>query len=172
MAVYTRTGDNGETSLYGGIRVSKTSPIIHAIGTIDELNSSIGIARSFCTDKKIDTILEKIQNQLFNAQAQLAKGSNVRVDIPKIELKHIVEIEQIIDGYEKKLPKQSSFILPAGTKQATLLHLARTICRRAERIAFSAAVKGILPQYLNRVSTLLFILARASNKKDVGVKYE
>ncbi|MAF34774.1 ATP:cob(I)alamin adenosyltransferase [Candidatus Woesearchaeota archaeon] len=172
MTLYTRGGDEGKTSLYGGKRVKKQDPVIHAVGTIDELNSAIGVAASFAKDRHIQKVLETIQHRLFHAQSEMAKGPNVTVEVPVIELKHVAELEEHIDYYEAKMPKQEGFILPGGSQQASFLHLARTVCRRAERIVWSAGFRGQTPQYLNRLSTLLFILARASNKGDVGVTYE
>lgn len=166
---FTRTGDKGYTSLFGGKRVPKTSPVMHALGTIDELNSAIGMARAFSTSKKIQKVLEKVQHELFNAQAQLAKADTVAIALPSIEQHHIDALEKVINSFDKKLLKQTEFILPGGNKQAATLHLARTICRRAERITWGVTTNRI-PQYLNRLSLLLFILARVSGK-DEGVHY-
>jgi len=175
--IYTRTGDRGETGLVGGKRVSKDSPRIWAYGTVDELNSAIGLARALNARKKarsgavrLDDILAQIQNDLFDLGAELATlPKDFKMGMPKIEKQHVVRLERMMDDMNAELGPLQEFILPAGGEPATALHLARTICRRAERFCVRLARQEqignqILP-YLNRLSDALFVLARWMNKK-------
>lgn len=167
--MYTRGGDKGETSLYGPSRVPKDSPRVDAYGTVDELNSCIGVALAGCTHKEISKPLKRIQAELFTAGADLAtelvpeRGAGV----PRIEKKDTEQLEKMVDELQRKLPRLTSFILPGGSQLSSLLHLARAVCRRAERkvVALSRAEK-INPElvpFLNRLSTYLFNLARYAN---------
>jgi len=170
MKIYTKTGDRGETSLFGGQRVPKDDLRINAYGTVDELNSVLGIAITEITAVEIKDILVQVQNDLFTLGADLAspaekeKGSFV---IPRIKTDKIEKLETFIDSIEYKLPELRNFILPGGSKGASYLHLARTVCRRAEREAVTLSKNveiGPLPVvYLNRLSDLLFVLARFEN---------
>lgn len=163
--IYTRTGDKGLTGLVGGQRVSKDSPRIWAYGTVDELNSAIGVARSLKPDKKTDAILAGIQNDLFDLGAELAGAS------PMVRQARIDELEKLMDRCNAKLGALREFILPGGTPVAAQLHVARTICRRAERFCVRLQPGGLVIPYLNRLSDALFVLARWANykagKKDV-----
>ena len=183
MKIYTKTGDEGETSLFGGERVPKNSIRIAAYGTVDELNSIIGLAICESGNDEIKGILTKIQNDLFVLGSDLASPKekvNKNFTIPRISKDKIEKLETFIDSIEYKLPELRNFILPGGTKAASLLHLARTVCRRGEREVVTLSVKvDIGPNpviYLNRLSDLLFVLARfenlSSNHPDIEWKKE
>lgn len=168
MKIYTKTGDKGETSLFGGKRVQKDSLRIEAYGTVDELNSIIGVCRSLTPPKQIDTILEKIQNDLFTLGADLATPQDSQSKaIKRTQASDILRLEQHIDAIEPKLEPLKSFILPGGSHLAAMLHYARTVCRRAERAVVQLSrTEQIGDQpiiYLNRLSDLLFVLARWTN---------
>lgn len=170
MKIYTKTGDRGETSLFGGERVPKDNIRIQAYGTVDELNSIIGIAISESASAEIKDILCNVQNTLFTLGSDLASPKEKEKKsfvIPRIEKAHIDKLETFIDAIEYKLPELKNFILPGGTKAASFLHFARTVCRRAEREAVSLQnLVDIGPNpviYLNRLSDLLFVLARFEN---------
>lgn len=178
--IYTRTGDAGDTGLVGGKRVSKDSPRIWAYGTVDELNSVIGLARAFNGEKpstagrKIDAVLARIQNELFNLGAELATlPQDMSPGMPRAEKKHIVALEKLMDELNRDVGPLREFILPGGSKTAAALHQARTICRRAERfcvrLAANEAIGEHVVPYLNRLSDALFVLARWANYKQ-GVK--
>jgi cob(I)alamin adenosyltransferase len=174
LKTYTKTGDKGETSLFGGKRVPKDDPRIEAYGTVDELNSVIGAARSFNENKILDLVLSEIQNQLFVLGADLATPSDVKSPAMKrMTVKDYISLEGLIDDFESKLGSLNSFILPAGTKAASFLHNARTVCRRAERLVVPLKKKEEASEealiFLNRLSDLLFVLARYANKIS-GVK--
>jgi cob(I)alamin adenosyltransferase len=163
--LYTRGGDEGETSLYGPGRVPKDSLRVDAYGTIDELNSCIGVAVAGCRHKVISKPLKRIQAELFTAGADLAAKGGSRG--PRIEKKDTERLEEMVDELQEKLPRLTSFILPGGSQVSSSLHLARAVCRRAERkvVALSHAEK-INPEmipYLNRLSTYLFNAARYAN---------
>lgn len=163
MKIYTRTGDAGYTSLFGGKRVSKKHARIEAYGTIDELNSFIGVVRTVWTDAPIDVQLDAIQRDLFDIGAQLAspgKGRFTGVSPARIEA-----LEQGIDDMERHLPPLTNFILPGGSLPAAQLHVARTVCRRAERVVVTLGDKApkITIAYLNRLSDYLFVAARFAN---------
>jgi len=165
--VYTRTGDSGQTSLVGGTRVSKSSLRVEAYGDVDELNSLIGVARARSQDAQVDDVLGLIQNDLFTLGADLASTSDITV--PRIDESFVTRLEQYSDQFLSELEPLKEFILPGGNDAGALLHLARTVARRAERraVALSEA-EEINPEaivYLNRLSDLLFILARATNHR-------
>jgi len=168
--IYTHTGDYGATGLVAGQRVSKDSPRIWAVGTVDELNSIIGLARAFKPDRKTAVALPQIQNDLFNLGAELATPSkNFLAGMPAIELHHITKLEILIDALNTRLGPLEEFILPAGVPAAAQLHVARTVCRRAERLCVRLARREkigeqIVP-YLNRLGDALFVLARWVNFK-------
>jgi len=178
MKIYTRTGDSGSTGLFGGPRVSKDDARIEAYGTVDELNAALGIARASGLSEAIDQQLIQIQNELFAMGAELAtpdpQGQGTRVLGPF----HIHRIEQWIDGHEDLLPPLRSFILPAGNQTACHLHLARGICRRAERRLITldhqpgVKVSADLVIYLNRLSDFLFVLSRVVNQESGTVEVE
>lgn len=171
MKIYTKTGDQGETGLYGGPRVSKDDIRIEAYGTVDELNSVLAVALIEVDNPDIYELLRKIQNQLFSIGADLATPigkQNSRASIRTIKDHHITEIENAIDYFDAQLDPLKNFILPGGTAGGAYLHLARTVCRRAERrvVTLKNAVE-INPNiilFLNRLSDLLFVLARFENK--------
>jgi len=165
--VYTRTGDSGETSLVGGQRVSKSSRRVEAYGDVDELNSLIGLARSWLTDVEIDGVLSVIQNDLFTLGADLASPETITV--PRIHEDFISKLEELSDKFLEELEPLKEFILPGGSQAGAALHLARTVARRVERRTVELKeVESINEQalvYLNRLSDLLFILARVTNHR-------
>lgn len=168
--MYTRTGDRGETGLFSGERVSKNSLRVEAYGTVDELSSWIGYTRSLIEDSEVDAILQGIQQDLFLVIEELAtrpkESSPRKGQVTQAMVKHL---EEEIDRLDAELPVLSTFIVPAGTRAATALHVARTIARRAERrtvtLAQNEKLNPDLVPYLNRVSSLLFVLARVTNKR-------
>ena len=166
--VYTRRGDKGETSLYGPRRVSKDSPRVEAYGTIDELNSYLGVILSDCRDSMTTKFLKAIQRMLFVAGADLATDSSTS-KVPRITSKETLEVERMTDRILKRLPPLRTFIVPGGTHLASELHFARTMCRRAERRVVAASKEenlgSELVPFLNRLSSLLFNLARLANAK-------
>ncbi|GAB6283699.1 MAG: cob(I)yrinic acid a,c-diamide adenosyltransferase [Ignavibacterium sp.] len=171
MKIYTKTGDKGETSLFGAGRVSKDNIRIEAYGTVDELNSFIGLAITETKNQEITQTLIKIQNQLFILGSDLASPNEIEsknISIPRITVEDYKYIEQQIDFFSEKLDELKYFILPGGTKSSAILHIARTICRRAERrvVALNNTVKinSNIIIFLNRISDLLFVLARYENK--------
>ncbi len=169
--VYTRSGDAGETSLVDGSRVSKSDLRVAAYGEVDELNSLLGIARVGLADGQLDDALGKIQNELFVVGADLA--SPLTIQVPRILEEHVSEMERLIDLLLEELEPLREFILPGGSQFGATLHLARTVARRAERsVVELAAQSEINPralEYLNRLSDLLFVMARVANKR-AGVK--
>ncbi|MEO0337103.1 MAG: cob(I)yrinic acid a,c-diamide adenosyltransferase [Pseudomonadota bacterium] len=173
MKIYTKTGDQGETSLIGGARVKKFDPRLEAYGTVDELNSHIGVLRSDLSQQpgliEVDRFLHRVQHQLFKIGSQLAcEDEEMREKLPKLESEVVQEIESEIDRLESELPELKSFILPGGSRLASLCHVCRTVCRRAERR--TAVVKDpTLEQmgiflFLNRLSDYFFVLARTCNQ--------
>jgi cob(I)alamin adenosyltransferase len=167
MKIYTKTGDGGETGLFGGPRVRKDDPRIEAYGTVDELNAVLGLVRCGPLPVEIGVLLAQVQNELFDLGAELATPEPARMGTATLGPAQITVLEQAIDRNEAKLAPLKQFILPGGTRPAAELHLARTVCRRAERrlIALTAveAVSQDLVVYLNRLGDLLFVLARAVN---------
>ena len=170
MKIYTKTGDRGETGLFGGPRVSKDAPRIEAYGTVDELNSVLGVVRAAALVPSIDQLVNRIQNELFDLGAQLATPDPAAHNVPLVGASQIAALEAAIDLHEQGLEPLKTFILPGGTSAAAYLHLARTVCRRAERrvvTLMGQSVEPISPEvvvYLNRLSDLLFVLARAVNR--------
>ncbi len=164
--IYTKTGDRGETSLIGGSRVPKYHDRIEAYGTVDELNSYLGLIRDITSDKKVKDHLLLIQERLFVLESSLATDpeGNVNRELPTIAEKDIVFLENEIDEMNKTLPDLTSFVLPGGDILSSHCHVARTICRRAERITIKLAtifpVQELDIKYLNRLSDFLFVLAR------------
>ncbi|MBA3495808.1 MAG: cob(I)yrinic acid a,c-diamide adenosyltransferase [Gemmatimonadales bacterium] len=174
MKIYTRTGDEGETGLFGGGRVAKDHPRVAAYGDVDELNSAIGVARAAQPAQVFDALLESVQRDLFAIGGHLATPDPEKVAkaLAKAELsdERITEFERVMDEADTELPPLRAFVLPAGTPKATALHLARTVCRRAERsvvhLAREDRVPALFVVYLNRLSDLLFTLARLANHRD------
>ncbi len=169
MKAYTGTGDKGETSLYGGTRVGKQNPRVEAYGAVDELNSHIGLVRAYLKDRRVDEILRNIQRDLFVLGGDLATEL-VNARVPRIERGHVLGLERVLEDVHGKLKPLKRFILPAGGVAGAGLHVARSVCRRAERrVAALARVESINPEaipYLNRLSSLLFDLARLANKNE------
>lgn len=169
MKIYTRTGDAGETGLFGGARVSKASDRVDAYGEVDELNSVIGVARSVGLPSAIDAELGTIQSELFDLGAELATvpGKEEKLSLPRLEDAQIARLEGAIDALEEGLPALTTFVLPGGSPGSSHLHVARTVCRRAERrlvaLSVNEPVRGELVRYLNRLSDLLFTMARRAN---------
>jgi cob(I)alamin adenosyltransferase len=168
--IYTKTGDNGETGLFGGGRVPKYSLRIDAYGTVDELNSFIGLAVTEVKDTDVEALLGKIQNELFTIGSDLASPENSESRnnlIPQVTEQFIKDAENAIDKFEEKMPPLKNFILPGGSKGAALLHTCRTVCRRAERkvveLKSKENVNGNIVIFLNRLSDLFFVLARHEN---------
>jgi len=169
MKIYTKTGDNGETSLYGGKRVPKHSHRIEAYGTVDELNAQLGVVRALQPPQEIDAVLNSIQNQLFVLGADLATPADAQTkNIQRINRNDIQSLEQSIDHFDGQLEPLQSFILPGGSQAGAQLHVARTVCRRAERrvnlLSQDEAIDSLPLIYLNRLADLLFVLARYTNK--------
>lgn len=173
MSIYTKTGDSGETSLFGGGRVSKDHPRVAAYGDVDELNAAIGLAAAGTESSPEGALLEEVQRDLFSIGAILASPAPDRVarTLSKADFGNdrIARLEQAIDTLTEELPPLTAFILPGGTSRAATLHLARTVCRRAERSVVALARSEPVPEtlfgYLNRLSDLLFMLARAANHR-------
>lgn len=169
MKIYTKTGDAGQTSLYGGQRVDKDDARVEAYGSIDETNACLGLARSQKLPQAIDRVVERIQGDLFVLGAELActPGNEARLRLPLLGEEHVSALEEDIDSAEAALTPLRSFVLPAGTAGAAALHLGRTVCRRAERkllvVRRESAVRPVLLKYVNRLSDLLFVLARGAN---------
>ncbi|HPN38569.1 MAG TPA: cob(I)yrinic acid a,c-diamide adenosyltransferase [Melioribacteraceae bacterium] len=167
MKIYTKTGDKGETSLFGGQRVWKDDLRIESYGTVDELNSLIGLTLTETVYEEIQEVLKRIQNKLFTVGADLATPDDKKIRIDRVSKSFIDESEKDIDYFNSKVPELREFILPGGTKSAALLHVCRTVCRRAERnvIALnkSVAINENILVYLNRLSDLFFVLARFDN---------
>lgn len=169
MKIYTKTGDQGDTSLFGGQRVPKDALRIEAYGTVDELNSVIGIVLADSPDRDVARILTQVQNQLFALGADLATPrSMVRKSIKRLEPRNSAPLEKHIDAIELRLKSLKSFILPGGSSVAARLHFARTVCRRAERVVVRLSrnedIGEGITMYLNRLSDLLFVLARYANR--------
>lgn len=172
MRIYTRTGDQGETGLFGGQRVPKNHPRVCAYGEVDELDAHLGICVALCDDVELRAALERIQGDLFVVGADLAspqeEGERVgKKSIPRVTEGMGAALETLIDRYEEGVPGLKTFILPGGTLLAAQLHLARCVCRRAERAVITAsgreAINPDVVVYLNRLSDLLFTLARWVN---------
>ncbi|RMF86318.1 MAG: cob(I)yrinic acid a,c-diamide adenosyltransferase [Nitrospinota bacterium] len=171
MRIYTRSGDTGETGLFGGGRVPKDSGRVEAYGTIDELNATLGVARNFIQDAEIDAWLEALQRELFLLGADLATPLTTtrKKPVSRLQASQVTALEEKIDAWQKELPPLTRFLLPGGTPGAAFLHLARTICRRAERrvvkLAREESINPEIIRYLNRLSDLLFVLARLCNQR-------
>ncbi|MGC8644120.1 MAG: cob(I)yrinic acid a,c-diamide adenosyltransferase [Isosphaeraceae bacterium] len=171
MKIYTKTGDEGTTGLLGNRRVSKDDIRIEAYGTIDELNAVLGLARAQGLDPAADSLVAQLQNELFSVGSALADPDPKGPFHNAIRLEHANRLENVIDALETELPPLSTFILPGGAVPAATIHLARTVCRRAERLVVrltrqpGGEVSPALIVYLNRLGDLLFVLARAVNHR-------
>lgn len=167
MKIYTKKGDQGNTSLFGGQTVKKDHFRIQAYGTVDELNSFLGVVLSFEPTNSIIPIIQRIQNELFILGADLATPAEKQTHVLRIEEKHIHQLEADIDFFDAQLPQLTSFILPGGTKAASFMHVCRTVCRRAERLTLNAVEQDEANAqtliYLNRLSDLFFVLSRFEN---------
>jgi len=181
MKIYTKTGDKGTTALFGGTRVPKHHLRIESYGTVDELNSYIGLIRDQKIDKNAIKSLIRIQNELFTLGAMLAtppekellKNGKERLNIPKITNANIKALEQEIDVMNLDLPAMTNFILPGGSQTVSFCHIARCVCRRTERLATALneneTINPAILEYLNRLSDYLFVLARKLSK-DLSIK--
>ncbi len=170
MKIYTRTGDAGDTSLFDGTRVRKHDPRVDAYGEVDETNAWLGLARASGLDPALDAEIVQLQRDLFALGAQLADPADKlapRVTKAVLADDDVVRLEKLIDALEEELPPLRRFILAGGTPGGAALHLARTVCRRAERrmVALDPAVDLVLIRYINRLSDLLFVLARVANHR-------
>ncbi len=170
MKLYTRKGDDGSTGLFGGQRVSKDSLRVQAYGTVDELNSFVGSAAAACGDEPLKNMLVSISSRLFDIGADLATPHDTD-NAPassRVGAGHVAELEEWIDQISANLPAMRHFILPGGCEAAARLHIARTVCRRAERLCVhlsgEVAVAEAIVIYLNRLSDLLFAMARRANQ--------
>lgn len=163
--IVTKTGDDGTTGLAGNIRVSKASDIIEAIGTIDELNSAIGMARVVCNNKGLDQELNQLQHNLFNAGGDLCLEGSIL-----ISQQQVTEIETSLENYNKQLSPLTNFILPTGSELTARIHMARSICRRSERVLVKASqnheFNPLLVVFINRLSDWLFVMARVTDEND------
>lgn len=170
MKIYTRTGDTGTTALFGGGRVAKAHPLIEAYGTVDEANAALGMARlhtALPPLQPLDEVLARLQRELFVVGADLATPLDARPTVPRVRAAHIEGLEALIDRFEEALPPLKHFVLPGGSPAAAALHVARTVVRRAERRLVEAGeavtTNAHALTYLNRLSDLLFVLARWAN---------
>ncbi|HEY7683509.1 MAG TPA: cob(I)yrinic acid a,c-diamide adenosyltransferase [Gemmatimonadales bacterium] len=174
MKIYTGTGDAGETGLFGGGRVPKDHARVQAYGEVDELNSILGAVRATPPAGFCDELLETIQRDLFALGGQLATPdpAKVRAALEKAELSpaRVAAFERMMDDAATEVPELRAFVLPAGTPKAAALHVARTVCRRAERSVVRLSHEAEIPElflvYLNRLSDLLFTLARLANRRE------
>jgi cob(I)alamin adenosyltransferase len=164
--IYTRGGDTGETSLGDGSRVSKADARIEAFGAVDELNATLGVVLAGDVPPEIRSVLERVQNELFDLGADLSVPADVEGRL-RVDQSQVDRLEEDCDRFNAELPELRSFVLPGGTATASAIHVARTICRRAERETYRAASEHelgpLVAVYLNRLSDLLFILARTAN---------
>ncbi|HET7371768.1 MAG TPA: cob(I)yrinic acid a,c-diamide adenosyltransferase [Gemmatimonadaceae bacterium] len=173
MKIYTKTGDAGETGLFGGGRVPKSHPRVEAYGDVDELNATIGFARAIAPLARVDDVLLPVQRDLHAIGALLATPNREKMaqhlEKARIDENRIRELEQAIDAGDDELEPLRAFIIAGGTPKAAALHIARTVCRRAERRVVQLAHEAEIPQlviiYLNRLSDLLFTLARVANHR-------
>jgi len=169
MKIYTKTGDRGQTGLFGGARVSKAAPRVQTYGDVDELNAVIGVVLAHASDARVTATLRAVQDDLFAFGAELARapGKDVDLGVELIEEADVTRLEHAIDELERDLLPLKAFVLPGGCAEAAFLHVARTTARRAERalvaLADSENVRGELLRYVNRLSDLLFVMARHAN---------
>ena len=170
MKIYTKGGDTGETSLFDQTRVSKADARVDAYGEVDELNACVGLARSLIENAELSAALEAMQRDLFAVGAMLADPASriaARVEKARVTDADVTRLEQLIDQLEQELTPLKRFVLPGGGTAGAALHLARTVCRRAERrvVSLGPTVAPIVVIYLNRLSDLLFVMARAANAR-------
>jgi cob(I)alamin adenosyltransferase len=171
MKIYTKTGDDGSTGLFGGGRLGKDALRVESYGTVDETNAALGVARASGLPPEIDALLAEVQADLFGLGAELAcvPGKEHKLAGAAIAASASTRLERAIDAFEAELEPLANFVLPAGTPGAAQLHLCRTVCRRAERrvvaLGHSERVRPELIVYLNRLSDLLFVLARCVNRR-------
>jgi cob(I)alamin adenosyltransferase len=171
MKIYTKTGDAGETGLFGGGRVRKDCVRVDAYGEVDELNATLGWVRAQRLPEELDALLGQLQEQLFTVGAVLATpvGTKASAYIPQLEPQWVEAMEKAIDAFEAELQPMTHFILPGGSQGAAALHVARTVCRRAERRVVTAMSEGEASKevvvFLNRLSDLLFVMARVANHR-------
>src|SRR5262249_37519483 len=168
MKLYTRTGDSGETALFDGTRVKKSDPRVDAYGEVDELNAWLGLVRTAGVDPDLDADIVQLQRDLFALAAQLADPADKianRVTKAALDAEDVVRLEHLIDRLETEVPPLRRFILPGGMTAGAVLHIARTVCRRAERriVSLTPPIDPVLLRYVNRLSDLLFVLARVVN---------
>lgn len=168
MKIYTKSGDDGTTGLYGGDRVSKTGLRIQAIGEIDELNAVVGVARTHSKGDSLDPLLARIQDWLFDLGAELACPPGGKFQVAKISERHALILEESMDAQAQALPELKAFILPGGSSLAAHLHLARSVCRRAERAVLElhgeTPIRESVRVFLNRLSDWLFVSSRTANQ--------
>jgi cob(I)alamin adenosyltransferase len=170
MKIYTKTGDTGSTALFGGKRVSKADLRIDAYGTVDELNSWLGLIRGQPVNAIRNEFLINIQNNLFVIGSRLAaEPGNDKIKVPSLLAEHVAELEHAIDQMEASLPPMRYFILPGGSEPVSWCHITRTVCRRAERLVIAlherSPIDSLLIVYLNRLSDYLFVLARTMGRE-------
>ncbi len=168
MKIYTKTGDTGDTGLPGGGRVPKDATVTEVCGTVDELNTALGLARSTGVPDDVDRLLDRIQSQLFDLGAEVARLGVEKSSACRVDAADVRALEEAIDRFDAELPPLRNFILPGGTRAAAELHFARAVCRRAERklVGLRREVPKLSVEilvYLNRLSDLLFVLARLVN---------
>lgn len=173
MKIYTKTGDAGKTSLIGGTKVLKNNPRIEAYGTVDELNSYMGLVSDFCKDDHAKNILKEIQDRLFTIGSELAcdPDKKINMSIPDLHESDIELLEKEMDEMDKELPVMKNFILPGGSPSVSFMHVARCVCRRAERCCVNLMendgnVNPLIIKYINRLSDYLFMLARYTGMKN------
>lgn len=167
MKIYTKTGDRGTTGLVGGSRVAKTDPRIAAIGDVDELNAVLGWARAVGLGSDLDALLAEAQARLFDLGAELATPQESKFDNRYLDESDVQRIEQSIDDLDDALPPLANFILPGGAEASARLHMARSVCRRAERSVLAlkevVEIRDVAIEFLNRLSDWLFVAARTVN---------
>jgi cob(I)alamin adenosyltransferase len=167
MKVYTRKGDSGQTSIWGGRRLSKDHARMEAIGAVDEANAAIGVAIALTLPAELDNVLHQVQGRLFIVGSELMAPDRTGSGLPRLDENDVTDLETAIDTLELALPELRNFILPCGSPAAAALHVARGVCRRAERRVTSLNrvenVVPVVPAYLNRLADLLFVAARYAN---------
>jgi cob(I)alamin adenosyltransferase len=172
--IYTRRGDDGSTGLFGGPRVRKDDLRVVAYGDVDELNSALGMAREELAEGDLRSLIDSFQSELFDLGAELATPDAAQApkEVPRVSAQSVARLEREIDRLTEELPPMKNFILPGGSRPGAALHFCRTVCRRAERkvveLAESAPVSAEALAYLNRLSDLLFVMARAANLRAGG----
>ncbi len=170
MKVYTKSGDKGKTSLFGGTRISKNDSRIEAYGTVDELNSHVGLLMSLVNESDINLLLKECQAMLFDIGSHLASDGTMDQYLPELDKSWIDRLEQTMDAYTVELPELKTFILPRGNQRIAQAHVCRTVCRRAERRVVLASesidVEAFIIKFLNRLSDYFFVLARHLTRLD------